>query len=195
LPEFQNWRLDMSEAAARFVAFTREHGGQDQPVLPPGFAEGRPGAFLRATRALVRAGDDCDVQSMYELLQDSPDEQAFRAAGKDIRFSDVLDLTWMVAGPLELRSVQDLLERLCTAALPEKDLRFAPHDEPRYRAALQLHAGKGPIRLAHGGVLTVWPGRPPGVDAAHVRIFLEPWAVLRSGEPIDLDQPPEVPGR
>jgi hypothetical protein len=128
---------------------------------------------------------------MYELLQDSPDEQTFREAKDETRLSDVLDLTWMVAGPLELRSVQALLEHLTSAVLPGAQVRFSSHDEPRYRSALQLQVGDVSVRAAYGGVLSEWSGRPSGVEAAHLRIFLEPWATLQSGQVIEFDPLPE----
>jgi hypothetical protein len=190
LPEFQDWTLDADagEAAARFFTGVGEYR-----VLPPGFAEGRPGAFLRATRGLVRVSETGSMQSIYQLLQDSPDEHSFRTAKDDMRISDVLDLTWMAAGPLELRSVQALLERLTSLLLSSQEqVRFSPYEEPRYRAALQLHVGDDggrggcSVRFAHGGVLAEWPGRPHGVDAAHLRIFLEPWATVQSGCVVEL---------
>ena len=193
LPDFQDWPLNAGEAAARFLTFTGEHRDRLQSVLPPGFAEGRPGAFLHATRAILRLNENGSVQSMYQLLQDSPNEQAFRAARNDVRISDVLDLTWMVAGPLELRSVQEMLERLSSAVLPGEQARFSTYDEPRYRSALQLQVGDFSARFAHGGVLAEWPGRPQGVDAAHLRIFLEPWATVQSGQVVEYDQLPEMP--
>jgi hypothetical protein len=178
------------ETAARFFTFTGEHRDRLQAVLPPGFAEGRPGAFLRATRAILHLSGNAPVQSIYQLLQDSPDEQTFRAARNEMRISDVLDLTWMVAGPLELRSVQETLERLSSAVLPGEQVRFSTYDEPRYRSALQLRVGGVSARFAHGGVLSEWPGRPQGVDAAHLRIFLEPWATVQSGQVVEFDQMP-----
>jgi RNA polymerase sigma factor (sigma-70 family) len=193
LPDFQDWPLDVGEAAARFFTGTGEYRDRLRAVLPPGFAEGRPGAFLRATRGLLRVTENGPVQSIYELLQTSPDEATFRTAKNDMRISDVLDLTWMVAGPLELRSVQELLERLRSALLPQEQVRFSPYDEPRYRSALQLHVGGRFARFAHGGVLAEWPGRPQGVDAAHLRIFLEPWATVQSGRVVEFHQLPEMP--
>jgi RNA polymerase sigma-70 factor, ECF subfamily len=193
LPHFQRWPLDAGEAAARFLTSTGELRDRIQAVLPPGFAEGRPGAFLRASRAVVVLNDNGSVRSIYEHLQDSPDVQSFRAARQHTRISDVLDLTWMVAGLLELRSVQEMLEGLTSAVLPGTQVRFSTYDEPRYRSALQLHVGDIAARAAYGGVLNEWPGRPAGVDAAHVRIFLEPWATVRSGQLVDFDRLPEPP--
>jgi hypothetical protein len=104
------------------------------------------------------------------------------------RISDALDLTWMIAGPLELRSVQEMLERLCSVVLPGARVRFSTYDEPRYRSALELQVGDVSARAASGGVLAEWPGRPQGVDAAHLRIFLEPWATVQSGQVVEFDQ-------
>jgi RNA polymerase sigma factor (sigma-70 family) len=193
LPAFQDWALDAGEAAARLFAGTGEDRDRLQAVLPPGFAEARPGAFLRATRGLLRLNGNGPVQSLYQLLRDSADEQTFRDARNDLRLSDVLDLTWMVAAPLELRSVQELLERLRSAFLPQEQVRFSPYDEPRYRSALQLHVDGLSARFAQGGVLAEWPGRPRGVDAAHLRIFLEPWATVQSGQAVEFHRLPEMP--
>lgn len=190
LPEFEEWPMDAGEAAVRFLTFSGEHRDRLKIVLPPGFAEGRPGAWLRPTRALIRLSGGL-AQSMYQLLQDSPDEQTFRAARESMRLSDALDLTWMVDGPLELRSVQEVLERVTSAVMPGEQVRFSAYEEPRYRSALQLQSSDA-SRLAIGGVLTEWAGRPQGVDSAHVRIFLEPWAAIRLGQVIGLDC---LPGR
>jgi len=177
LPDFREWHLDPGESAARFLTSSGAHR-----VLPPGFAEGRPGAFVRATRAwLILTGDG--VRSIYEHIDQSPDAEVFRASQG--RLSDVLDLTWMAAGRLELRAVQQLLERVAASVVPGQQLRFARYDEPRYRSALQLHVSDVAARAGCGGVLVEWPGRPGGVDAAHVRLFLEPWATVRSGEIVD----------
>jgi hypothetical protein len=110
-----------------------------------------------------------------------------------VRLSDVLDLTWMIAGSLELRSVQETLERLTSAVLPEARVRFSNFDEPRYRSALQLHIGGVSRRAASGGVLAQWPGRPRDLGAAHVRIFLEPWAAVQSGRAVEFDPLPDIP--
>lgn len=186
LPGFHDWTLDVGEAAAHVLTFTAAHGDRLQAVLPPGFDEGRPGAFLRATRALLLPSENGPVRTTYQLLQDSADQQTFRAGMNGARISDVLDLTWMVAGPLELRSVQELLERLSAAVLPGTPIRFGNYDEPRYRSALRLQLSDVSAPAANGGVLAEWPGRTQGVDAAHLRIFLEPWATVQSGKAVDL---------
>jgi hypothetical protein len=193
LPDFQDWPLDAGEAAVRFLTFTGEHRDRLQAVLPPGFAEGRPGAFLRASRAILHQSENGATESIYQLLQDSPDERDFRATRNDMRISDALDLTWMVAGPLDLRSVQEMLERLVSTVLPGAPVRFSTYDEPRYRSALQLQVGDVSARAAYGGVLAEWPGRSQELDAAHLRIFLEPWATVQAGQLVEFDQLPEMP--
>jgi RNA polymerase sigma factor (sigma-70 family) len=188
LPPFQEWTLDVAAAAAHVLSFSRDDRDRLHSILPPGFAEGRPGAFLRASRGLLLAGEDGSVRTTYQLLQDSTDSAAFRAGLATARISDVLDFTWMVAKSIELRSVQELLEQLTATVLPGATMRFVHYDEPRYRAALRLHIEDEVSPAAVGGVLAGWQGRPPGVDAAHVRFFLEPWASAQSGQAIDFDR-------
>jgi hypothetical protein len=89
--------------------------------------------------------------------------------------------------------VQQLLERVTSAVLPEAAIRFSTYDEPRYRSALQLHVGGLQARAACGGVLREWPGCPREAGAAHLRIFLEPWAAVRSGENVELEPLPGLP--
>jgi RNA polymerase sigma factor (sigma-70 family) len=190
LPPFQEWTLDVAAAAAHLLSFSGDDRDRLQSILPPGFAEGRPGAFLRASRGLLLAGEDGSVRTTYQLLQDSADSAAFRAGLAAARISDVLDFTWMAAEPIERRSVQELLQQLTATVLPGASMRCVHYDEPRYRAALRLHIEGEVSPAAIGGVLAGWQGRPPGVDAAHVRFFLEPWATVQSGHAIDFDRFP-----
>ena len=193
LPPFQEWTLDVAAAAAHLLSSPGDDRDRLKSIMPPGFAEGRPGAFLRASRGLVLAAPEANagsVRTTYQLLQDSPDSAAFRAGLAAARVSDVLDFTWMVVDPIELRSVQEFLEQLTASVLPRAATRFVQYDEPRYRSALRLHIADEVAPAAIGGVLAGWQGRPPGVDAAHVRFFLEPWATVQSGQAIDFDRLP-----
>ena len=194
LPSFQEWTLDVAAAAAHLLSFSGDDHDRLRSILPPGFAEAVPGAFLRASRGLVLASDDGSVRTTYQLLQDSADSAAFRAGLATARMSDVLDFAWMAAEPIELRAVQELLERLTAAVLPGAAIRFVPYDEPRYRAALRLHIEDHASPACVGGVLAAWQGRPPGVDAAHVRFFLEPWATVQSGQVVEFDRVPALFG-
>lgn len=190
LPSFQEWTLDVAAAAAHLLSFSSDDHGRLRSILPPGFAEGVPGAFLRASRGLLLASDDGSVRTTYQLLQDSADSAAFRAGLATARMTDVLDFAWMAAGPIELRAVQELLERLTAAVLPGAAIRFVPYDEPRYRAALRLHIEDDESPAGVGGVLAAWQDQPAGVNAAHVRVFLEPWATVLSGQVVEFDPLP-----
>ena len=103
-----------------------------------------------------------------------------------------MEVKGMAGGSFELRSVQEVVERLTAAVLPGSPARFSTYDEPRYRSAFELHLGAVSARAACGGVLAEWPGRPPHVDAAHVRLFLEPWAAIQSGQDVEFTPPPEI---
>ncbi len=144
LPEFEEWQP-----------------GWDQTKV-------RPGAYIRVSRALVHRTADGRVRSAAELVRDCPDEQAFQAASGGLELTAAADLIW-TAPAVDLRAVQALLERLAVRILPAAEARFSHYDEPRYRAALQLHFADAPFRAAAGGVLA-------GGDAAHVRIFSDRWA-------------------
>jgi RNA polymerase sigma-70 factor, ECF subfamily len=146
---------------------------------------------VRATRALVLPADDGSVHTTYELLRDSADPEAFRSGVSGARLSDVVDVTWRGAGPLDLRAVQDLLECVSAQVLPAISIRFFPYDEPRYRAALRGRLGSDERPAVIGGVLTEAAGQEAGRDTAHVRIFLEPWAALDSGQSIDFERSPD----
>lgn len=184
LPDFRAWTPDVREAPASTATKTGdlEHFNVLRPL---GCTDGRSDAFLSVTRALVSCSTRGEEVTTYQLLKDSTDSQTFRAGVQNARISDVLDLTWMVAGPLELHSVQELLERLIAEVLPGTHVRFSSYDEPRYRSALQLGIAEMPAPAATGGVLAEWSGRPRGGDAAHLRIFLEPWASVTSGQLIE----------
>jgi hypothetical protein len=186
LPGFTEWTLDLAASAGRIFDAGTSHEERLRGILPPGFAEGRPGSFIRATRGLVYAADG-SVQSVYDRLKNSPTEEGFLPSRQGMRVSDVLDLTWMTAGVLELRAVQDLLDRLVATVLPGIEARYSLYDEPRYRSALQLHLGSLDVRAGQGGVLREWPGRPQAVDAAHLRLFLEPWAWIHGGQSVEFE--------
>jgi len=185
LPEFREWKLSLGASVTHLFG-EGEYRDRLREILPPGFAEGNPGAFVRATRGLVHIAMADRAQTVHELLQSSS------GGPPRIRISEVLDLTWMVREPLELRSVQEMIERLSAAVLPKTQACFSSYQEPRYRAAFQLDFVGIQDRAAVGGVLAEWPGRPIGVGAAYVRIFLEPWASARAGKRVEFVRLPEA---
>ena len=185
LPEFREWQLRLSASVTHLFG-QGEYRDRLQEILPPGFAEGNPGAFVRATRGLVHITVADRAETVHELLQQA-------SGGRPrIRISDVLDLTWMVQEPLELRSVQEMMERLSAAVLPKTQPCFSSYQEPRYRTAFQLNFVGIQDRAAVGGVLAEWPGRPLNIGAAYVRIFLEPWASAQTGKRVEFVGLPEA---
>ncbi|HEU0141305.1 MAG TPA: sigma-70 family RNA polymerase sigma factor [Bryobacteraceae bacterium] len=178
LPEFQEWQIDIVTAATRLFG-TGKYRDRLQAVLPPVFAKGHPGNFVKSGWALLKQSE-AGIQSVYEVLREDTDEPAFDRS--QVVMSEVLDLTWMVDGSLELHSVHQRIAQLISEVLDGAEPAFSSYYEPRYRSAFQIHFAGVFARAAVGGVLAEWPGRPHGVDAAHVRIFLEPWALLRSGQ-------------
>ena len=185
LPEFREWQLCLSASVTPMFG-QGEYRDRLQEILPPGFAEGNPGAFVRATRGLVYISMADRAETVHELL-----EQASGGRPR-IRLSDVLDLTWMVREPLELRSVQEMMERLSAAVLPKMQPCFSSYREPRYRTAFQLNFEGIQDRAAVGGVLAEWPGRPIGMGVAFGRIFLEPWASAHTGKRVEFAGLPEA---
>ncbi len=149
------------------------------------------GASLHFSQALVRLDERGAYRSVFEHLRDSHDVESFRAAPERFHISNVLDLKWFGPEPIDLRTVHEMVERLCAATLPQQAIRISSYDEPRYRAALQLHFDGYPARALLGGILKPWPSKPSGQDAAHLRIFLEPWAQSISGVTI---RPAPLPG-
>lgn len=181
LPKFEEWKIEIGASAGPLLR-----------ALPPGFPEGRSGQFVRATRALIRMNGSGGAETIYELLQASELDSMFQAGMGEVRLSDVLDLYWMSAGAVELRSVQALVQHIASSVLPAVPIQFSSYDEPRYRSALQFQLGCLSVRAGCGGVLGRWPDCPGGVEAAHVRIFLEPWAALLSREGVEFEALPDV---
>ncbi|MBN2128813.1 MAG: sigma-70 family RNA polymerase sigma factor [Sedimentisphaerales bacterium] len=180
LPEFQTWQIDPSAVAESLLA------GGASLHLPPRFAEGEPGSYLRATRGLVLLKPDGSLLTATDLVKEPPPKGPAQRQARDTRISDVLDLMWLRREPIELRSVEELLQHLVDAVAPETPARFHSLEEPQYRSALRLQLGDIGIPAALGGVYYRWPEIPEGTGIAHVRIFLEPWATARSGQDVEL---------
>ena len=182
LPEFQTWQIDASAIAESLLA------GGASLHLPPGFAEGEPGSYLRATRGLVLLKPDGSIQTTADLVKEPPPKDPAQRPERDTRISDVLDLTWMRREPIELRSVEELLRRLVEAVVPDTPASFHSHDEPQFRSALRLQLSDIRVPAALGGVYYPWPEIPEGTGTAYVRIHLEPWATAQSGQVVELAQ-------
>jgi hypothetical protein len=190
LPGFRPWQVDVSkidpnEAARQFLEDRRDRALSY--LLPPGFGQECSGSYLTAQRSLLIEDEDGAVRTMGELLESKATQEAFREGmEKGSHWSDVLDLTWKQPEPLELRAVEELLRDLSEKVVPGVPVRFLPHGEPRFRAALRMQLGASPIPAAIGGVLNRDSIRPEEVHIASVTIHLEPWATARSGQVIEL---------
>jgi len=180
LPEFVEWQVDPDQIADRLLSEARFN------KLPPGWAEGKPSACLRATRGLLMIKADGSDLTREELMQLKPCPDREHLTDQQARLSDVLDLSWLHTERIELRAVEDLLLRLARTVVPQASLRILSHEVPMYRAALRVLLNDCPMSGAIGGVLYPSPELPEGVGTAHTRIFLEPWATARSGQIIEL---------
>lgn len=185
LPEFHQWRLDLSRVAQSFIQIFE--GDFTHLIFPPGFAEGSSGSYVYAGRGGLFQSQNGSMRTMYELMQNEDTEQT-RSMGFEHcgRISDVLILIWMRSDTIELQAVEELLRRLCDVIVPDTLARFCSCEEPCYRSALRLQLGNIPIPAAIGDPLNPWPNMPEGVSAARVQIFLEPWATTQSGQVVEL---------
>ena len=189
LRDFQAWQVDVSQidldGVARRMFDDRAHAMSY--LLPPDFTREPRGAYITARRELLIEDEDASVVTMAELIARKTTQEAFRAQLKTGGcMSDTLGLLWKRLGPLDLQAVEELLRRLAERVVSETPVRFRPHEEPRYRAALHMQLGEGPIPAAIGGVHNRWSILPEGVQVASVTIYLEPWASIRSGQIVDL---------
>lgn len=187
LPDFQEWDLSLQTSAGELFG----GGGSGErlaKILPPGFAEGKPGAFVRATRGIRRIGLAGASGSIHTMLAS---DVCAEKADLRIGVTEVLDLTWMVEGELALHDVQELVRGLGATVLPQGQARFSVYSEPRYRAAFAVHFAGVEDCAAVGGVLAGWPGCPSGVETGYVRIFLEAWASVKTGRRVELVELPQ----
>jgi hypothetical protein len=185
LPEFKEWQIDISRSAQSLIQ--RFSGDFSYSYLPPGYAEGIPGAYIYTTKGVMIKTIDGSFCTMYESMQNKNtghlNDGEFFSNG---RLSDMLVLMWMRTNAIELREVEELLQRLSKAVVPNKPIHFLVHEEPCYRLALHMQIGDSLIPSAIGGPLNPWPNKPENINIARVQIFLEPWAAAQSGQVIEL---------
>jgi hypothetical protein len=194
LPHFHRWNIAPEEALCSLEA----RYGPDAPpelrfLLPPGFADGRAGAYLSLATGVVILDEQGNLRQMAEALRDAISHEATGSRLDDhLRLSDVIDLLWMETRPLELREVENLLRELADRVVAGSAVRFSPYEGPRYRAALCMHLGDCANPVATGGVLRAWPGMVEGTGAAHVRMHLEVWASVTSGTRVEFRSFPSI---
>ncbi|MBP8304794.1 MAG: hypothetical protein KBE04_11795 [Phycisphaerae bacterium] len=162
--------------------------GQLPIGLPPGFNEGRPGAYISTRRAwLIQREDGSFSTAAQVMLEATHQPDGLKGMFKDGRLSDALYLWWLDEGRTELRCVEDLLRRLAEAVVPDVQVRFTAYKEPRFRAALRMQLGDIVIPAAMGGILESCSGMPEGVNTGSVDLCLEAWATARGGRVVELD--------
>lgn len=185
LPGFHQWIRDDSLIAHTMLqALSGEKTTGD---LPPGFAEGKPGAFCSLTKASLYPAEDGSLHTCAGYMK-GRDLQTHAGIMYKGRFSDVLVLQWMQLETIALSDVEDLLTRLAVSIVPQAAVHVCPYEEPRYRAALRLEFAGIPIPAAVGGPLAPRPEMPEGTSMALVQVFLEAWAWAQTGEAIELDE-------
>ena len=193
LPQFQPWQIDWS--AVDFSRIVHEISQGDEKALsflrPPGLIENLQGSYISPTRAFLVLDEDGSFRTPYELMQRKDSIATLKTQitqGK--RVSDILHLLWKSSEHLELRAVENLLQRLSETVVPAAPARFCAYEEPRFRAALRMQLGDDPIPAAVGGVCGSVPGLPDDVTVACVDVYLEPWAAARSDQAIELADVP-----
>jgi RNA polymerase sigma-70 factor (ECF subfamily) len=180
LPDFQQWNPSVEDRIRRLMDRMKDgFATAASSVGPPGFAEGRPGRFWRLGSALVAPDENAELSS---VVRESADLKAFSSKLGTCRVSKALDLLWLEAHALHHGEIEELLERLLTAVLPDVAHRITAFSAPRYRIAMKLELSGIHSMAAVGGVLNRWTNQVAGTDAGHLRIHLEPWTTARSGE-------------
>ena len=183
LPDYQEYRLETEQVIQSMLAESKS------VPLPPTLAEGHPGSFLNVTRGMLMRNPDGSVPSMREFLaRKMPRDTGAREADVHMCISDVVDLFSNQADGVELRAVETLLQRLVETLAPRASTRILSYDHPQYRASLLLHLDDIPLPAALGGVLYRRPEMPQGIGSMHIRLFLEPWATARTGQPFEPEE-------
>jgi len=183
LPDYQEYRLETEQVIQSMLAENKNVS------LPPALAEGRPGSFLSVHRGVLMRNSDGTVPSMREFLtRKPPRDNGAREADMHMCISDVVDLFSNQTDGVELRAVETLLSRLVEALVPRASTRILSYDHPHYRASLLLHLDDLPLPAALGGVLYHRPEMPQGIGSMHIRLYLEPWATARTGQPFEPEE-------
>jgi RNA polymerase sigma-70 factor (ECF subfamily) len=192
LSDFDEWVVDTRAALAAFALRIR----QDVPdtastasdaLVPPGLSAGLPGRYVRISRGLLFGQDDATSDLAGVLLR-SETLNAFRRGAGAAWLSDVFDVYWAERRPMELSDVDAWLVDLATRVAPAAQARCSAQSAPRYRTGLRLSFDGDPRPAAIGGVLAPWPGAPADLHVVHVRLYVEPWAQVRSGTRVEADR-------
>jgi hypothetical protein len=199
LTDFQVWTLDSAKVLQTFPGmFRRDEGGRvvglDPEMMPPGFAAGEPGRYLRTTRGLLFGDEQGAVVDAAGLIARSGSLAAFERGMRPAWLSDVIDVYWLDTRSIELSEVEAWIVSLADRIVPGSRCRCSANTAPRYRTSLRLTFSDDVRPAALGGVLAGWPGQPEGVGAVHVRLYLEPWAQMLGGRSVSAQQLPAARG-
>jgi RNA polymerase sigma factor (sigma-70 family) len=194
LPRFRRWEITPEEVLHSLeVRYGPDAPPEPRVLLPPGFQEGRPSAYLTLRTGIAVLDEQGKLRPIAEALRDAiSHETAASRLDDHLRLSDVIDLLWMETRPLELREVENLLRELAGKVVAGSAVRFSPYEGPRYRAALCMHLGDCANPVAAGGVLRAWPEMVEGTDAAEVHMHLEVWASVISGTRVEFRSFPSI---
>lgn len=189
-PGFDRWEITPEEVMNSLVARYRPDAPlHSRFLLPPGFAEGHSGSYLRLARGVVFLDENGGILDVMNLLHRANEAKPGRFARR-ARLSNIIEVTWMEARPLELREVELRLTDLAEKVLPGMSVRFTPSNETRYRSALRMQLGECARPAGTGGVVQEWPGMAEGTSTAHIRLYLETWASIMSGAQIEFQHLP-----
>jgi RNA polymerase sigma factor (sigma-70 family) len=189
LSDCQEWVVDSVKILQTFPnVFRRAEDGRtvglDPDLMPPGFSSGAPGRWVRVTRGLLFDAEGGEVIDPAELFLRSDSMAAFAQGLHPARLCDVLDVYWLESRPIELSEVEAWVVGLSHLVAPGSRAHCSPQPGLRYRSALRMTFVGDPRPAAIGGVLAAWPGAPDGVNAVLMRLYVEPWAQVRGGEPV-----------
>jgi RNA polymerase sigma factor (sigma-70 family) len=185
----EDWVMDGSIAVRALPQLLRRDAAgrpvkTDPAVMPPALLSGRPGRYVRVTRGLLFDDEAAGVMDPAQLLVRSESPGMLTEGVRRACLSDVLDVYWVEARPIELSEVDTWITGIASQLVPRAKTQCSAQVGPRYRSALRLTFEGDSRPAAIGGVLASWPGTPEGTHVVHVRFYVEAWAQLRSGRPV-----------
>lgn len=196
----EDWGMDRSSTLRALPHLLRRDAagrlaGIGATVMPAALLSGRPGRYVRVTRGLLFVDPAAGVMDPGELFVRSESLEMASEGLRRARFSDVLDVHWVEARPMELSEVETWVTGIAGQLVPGAKTRCSPQVGIRYRSALRLTFEGDPRPAAIGGVLTSWPGAPEGTHVVHLRFYIEAWGQMRSGRPVPIQEFPLPPPR
>lgn len=194
LGDFADWSFDVRSALQAWSQTPQHVLAPDLTrtarAMPSPFAAGQPaGRYVSVSRGLLAGRREDAVTDLWEVVRRSESVSSLQSAARQLWLSDVLDVWWVASGALELSDVEAWVTALAQKVVPTGQTRFALHTGPRYRRALRLTFLGDRRPAAIGGVLASRVASPEaeGIDAVHVRLYVEPWAQAQTRERVPLE--------